>query len=204
MIKFEASDGRLDLKKQGFGWLVTVLALGCLMGGKDSKVFGDTEINLDDALQPTSTPVVSKSSSAKPAAMPTAIPTAAPVPTAVIQVMQAAPTPTEAVEDDSTPVIVHGVLKMKDVYEAGIKAYKEQDYDKAIRYLKKSLEMDDPYSAKFYFAEANAMLGVIYQFHIIHYSWAYRYYQAALKYEKKNRTARRHIKEVAKYRHQKG
>ncbi len=105
--------------------------------------------------------------------------------------------------DESASLEVHGVLKMKDIYAAGIKAYQEQDYDKAIRYLKKSLEMKDSYSAKFYYAEASAMLGVIYQFHIIHYNWAYYYYRQALRYEKRNPTARRHIKQVARYKNQK-
>jgi tetratricopeptide (TPR) repeat protein len=192
---------------------MTALALGFILAGMCSRSFADTEINLDDALQPTSTPASSKTisptptpiSKAKSTPTPKAVsfPTAVPIPTTTIHVLGPAATPTEDAEADATPIEVHGVIKMKDIYAAGIKAYQEQDYDKAIRYLKKSLEVHDPYSAKFYYAEANAMLGVIYQFHIIHYNWAYQYYRAALKCEKKNPTARRHIKEVAKYKNQK-
>jgi tetratricopeptide (TPR) repeat protein len=85
---------------------------------------------------------------------------------------------------------------MKDIYAAGIRAYQEQDYDTAIQYLQKALGMEDVYSQRFYYAEAAAMLGVIYQFHVIHNDKALHYYELALKYEKKNSTARRHIKEV--------
>ena len=193
------------MKKQGYGLSIAALALSFIPWGMDSRVFGaDIEIDMDDVAQPTPTLVPSISISPNPTATPKAMPypTAAPIPTAVIKVLDEAATPTEDLEGDATPIEVHGVIKMKTIYAAGIKAYQEGDYDKAIRYLKKSVEMDDPYSAKFYYAEANAMLGVIYQFHIIHYNWAYNYYRAALKYEKNNPTARRHIREVAKYKNQ--
>jgi tetratricopeptide (TPR) repeat protein len=167
-----------------------------VMGLSVTKVLADTEIDLGDNIPAPST---------KPAAVPTPAPAlkAQPTPTAVIS---AAPTPTPGEEktaevteeEEATPTdqIVHGTLKMKDIYSAGIKNYQDQDYDSAIRYLKKALEMDDPYSQKFYYAEAAAMLGVIYQFHIIHYDRALHYYQLALKYEKNNSTARKHLKEV--------
>jgi len=94
--------------------------------------------------------------------------------------------------------VVHGVLKMRDVYQAGIKSYQEKDYDQAIRYLKEAVKRKDPYTPKFYYAEAYATLGIIYQFHIIHYDKAYDYYKSALVYEKNNRTAKKHLKEVVK------
>jgi tetratricopeptide (TPR) repeat protein len=197
------------VKKQDYGFSVMVWVLGLTLLGMASQSFGDTEIDLDDTAQPAPTPVASNpipapAPKANPVPTTTAysLTTVSPIPTTVIKVLWPSPTPTEEAVDDATPIEVHGVLKMKDIYAAGIKAYQEQDYDKAIRYLKKSLETEDPYSAKFYYAEANAMLGVIYQFHIIHYDWAYQYYQSALKYEKGNTTARRHIKEVAKYKNQ--
>lgn len=92
---------------------------------------------------------------------------------------------------------------MRDVYEAGMKAYGGKNYEKAIRYLKKSLTMHDRYTRRFYYAEANAMLGVIYQFYFPvegHYHIAYDYYNEALKYERRNPTALRHLKEVRRYR----
>jgi tetratricopeptide (TPR) repeat protein len=175
--------------------------LGFVFCGMVSRSFSDTEIDLDETSQPEPSPVASPAASSNSIAMPTVtpMPVASPVPTTIVKVLWPTPTPTEEADEEATPVEVHGVLKMKDIYEAGIKAYQEQDYDKAIRYLKKSLETEDAYSPKFYYAEANAMLGIIYQFHIIHYKWAYQYYQAALKYEKNNPTARKHIKQVAQY-----
>jgi tetratricopeptide (TPR) repeat protein len=180
------------------------LALGFIFCGTVSKSFSDTEIDLDDTSQPAPTPATSQTGLSNSASMPTVtpVPIASPIPTTTVKVLWPTPTPTEEVNDEATPIEVHGVLKMKDIYEAGIKAYQEQDYDKAIRYLKKSLETEDSYSPKFYYAEANAMLGIIYQFHIVHYKWAYQYYQAALKYEKNNPTARKHIKQVAQYKDQ--
>ncbi|HVZ81852.1 MAG TPA: hypothetical protein VHE12_13780 [bacterium] len=179
--------------------LFVILLLGA--GLSAIHAWADTEIDLGDG-GPT------------PASQPTAVPTAQPVletthPSPVPE-MKAEPTPTAEVtvepeagqdkkseeEPAETTQIVHGTLKMKDVYAAGIKNYQEQDYDSAIRELKRALEMNDPYTQKFYYAEAAAMLGVIYQFRVIHYDKALHYYKLALHYEKKNRTALRHLKEV--------
>ena len=96
-----------------------------------------------------------------------------------------------------TSEVVQGVLKMKDVYKAGLSYYKKQDFAKAIRYLKKSLLVQDPYTPKYYYAEANAMLGVIYQFHIIDKDLAYSYYKEALAIDPKTATARKHIRELS-------
>jgi tetratricopeptide (TPR) repeat protein len=164
-----------------------------------SRVSAEVEIDLSDQgtstqpAAPTPTPVPAVQ--AAPAAAPTAVPAKAE--TSIEMTEEAEPTP--------TPIVAHGVLKMKDVYEAGIKAYKEKDYEEAIRYLKKSLTVQDPYTEKYYYAEANAMLGVIYQFKYPvhgHNGMAYRYYKAALKYESRNPTARKHIRSVYRYRNQ--
>jgi tetratricopeptide (TPR) repeat protein len=141
-----------------------------------------------------------------PAAMasPTSVPS---VPTVVTQAaataMISAMTPSSTQQEPTpemtpTPVIGQGILKMKDVYQAGIAHYKRQDFTKAIRYLKQSLLIHDPYTPTFYYAEANAMLGVIYQFHIIDKGLAWEYYREALKIDPKTATARRHIREVWK------
>lgn len=95
-----------------------------------------------------------------------------------------------------TPLEVEGVLKMKDVYKAGLGYYKKQDFASAIRYLKQALQIHDPYTPKFYYAEANAMLGVIYEFNIIDKKLSYEYYQEALRIDPKTVTAKKHIKEV--------
>ncbi|HUO57576.1 MAG TPA: hypothetical protein VMV05_05310 [bacterium] len=102
----------------------------------------------------------------------------------------------ESEEAASAPEIIHGQLKMKDIYEAGKRAYQEKEYDQALKYWKKAVAKKDRYTPSFYYAEAYAMMGVIYQFHIIHYRDAYNCYKNALKYERKNETARKHIKEV--------
>ena len=129
------------------------------------------------------------------AATSTATATTTPYPPMLVMTPTSVPTtaPTEA----PTPVVAHGVLKMKDVYKAGISYYKKQDFAKAINYLTKSMQIHDPYTPKFYYAEANAMLGVIYQFHIIDKKLAYQYYREALRIDPKTATARRHIREVS-------
>ena len=185
--------------------LVMFLGIGVIV----SKAFSDTEIDLGDntSASPSKPTVVP---TPKPATDPMVKPTAVPAmsskglfkPTPTVEITQG-PTATpmgekksEAEEPTPTIEVIHGTLKMKDVYAAGIKNYQDQDYDSAILELKRSLEMEDPYSEKFYYAEAAAMLGVIYQFHVIHYDKAYQYYQLALKYEKNNSTAKKHLKEV--------
>ncbi len=98
-----------------------------------------------------------------------------------------------------TPISGQGILKMKDVYKAGFTYYKKEDFANAIRYLKESLQIQDPYTPKYYYAEANAILGVIYQFHIIDKSVAYYYYKKALSIDATTATAKKHIKEVSDY-----
>ncbi len=98
-----------------------------------------------------------------------------------------------------TPDVVKGQLKMKDLYAAGMKAYRSKDYEKSIRFLKQSLDYHDPYTPKYYYAESNAMLGVIYQFYFMvpgHTALARDYYQAALKIDPTTQSAKLHLKEV--------
>jgi len=106
------------------------------------------------------------------------------------------PTVVQTVVSSTTPVMAQGILKMKDVYKAGLVYYKKQDFANAIRYLKQSLQIHDPYTPKFYYAEANAMLGVIYEFNIIDKKLAYEYYQEALRIDTSTASAKKHIKEV--------
>ena len=172
-----------------------------------NKVFAEVEIDLDEASKPTPIPVIkltptpSNASHKKPTETPTPVPGNVDTPTPEATVTPAPDKEDVEVDEPSSnkEEIVHGVLKMKDVYEAGINSYKEKDYDQAIRYFTKAVSMEDKYSPKFYYAEAYAMMGVIYQFRIIRYQTAYDYYKKALKYEPRNKTARKHIKEVAKH-----
>lgn len=100
----------------------------------------------------------------------------------------------------STPIVVQGVFKMKDLYQSGVRAYHEQDYEKAIRYFKAALELHDPYSSKFYYAETHGLLGVIYQFFYPvpnHLEMAKAEYIAALQIDPQTKTARKHLAEVS-------
>lgn len=177
-----------------------VFLFSWILVGSSLKSFADTEINLDDT-NPTPTAVPSVPTPTPIPVAPAATPTP---PTQEIQLeggnqpaTQAAPQPT------STVFEVQGRFKMKEMYEAGAKYYKEQDYEMAIRYWKQAVQMDDPYTPKFYYAEAYAMMGIIYQYHIIKYSKAYDCYRKARVYEPGNETARKHIRQVYKYRHRK-
>jgi hypothetical protein len=177
--------------------LTLILTLGFILSG--IQALKAMEIDLSDQGTTASTPTSSQNTTTQPA--PTATPASK-----TIQIedntdqpaTQAAPTPTAEVTE------VHGVVKMKDKYEAGIKYYQAKDYGMARQYLLEAVKQtNDPYTPKYIYAEANAMLGVIYQYHIIHKGFAYYYYKQALKYEPGNKTARRHIKQVYKYRNQK-
>ncbi|HET9870492.1 MAG TPA: hypothetical protein VFR02_08365, partial [bacterium] len=134
-----------------------------------------------------------ESAAMTPVATPMATPLGTPAPLAQAA---ASPVPTAAPEDTDAPKEVSGVLKMKDVYELGMKSYKQDDYVQAIRYLKQALTLHDPYTPSFYYAEDNAMLGVIYQFHIVHPDLAYQYYHEALRIDPTTETAKKHIDEV--------
>jgi tetratricopeptide (TPR) repeat protein len=191
-------------------WIGGLILSFCLLFPA-SQSFGVTEISLDDELAgPTPTPVLKQ---------------LYPVPTKKTEAVSApAPTPVasakkeitiegdeedvvdseEAAEPTPTPYIVQGTYKVKYVYEAGIKAYKEKDYDMAIRYLNKAINSPrDAYTPKYIIAEAYAMLGVIYQYRVIHYGKAYHCYKSALWLEPGNKTAKKHIKQVYKYRNRK-
>lgn len=193
------------MKKHEIRLLTTVLTIGLVFCGGAAQSFAETEIDLSGDVQAAPTPMPSQKPSTNAPSQQSAAITASGSQEIELEggnetTTQAAaePTPTSAIPE------THGVLKVKDVYEAGIKAYKEEDYDRAIRFLTQALKMErDPYTPKFIYAEANAMLGVIYQYHIIHYGRAYRYYKTALKYEPHNETARKHLKQVYKYRNKK-
>lgn len=195
------------LKPFGKTALVVCSAFLGLLG--TAKAFADIEIDLDEATKPAPTaavkltPTPANATHQMPTTVPVVPPTMTPIP---IKVEQAQPTPTpeeekfiEGEEPTPAPQVVHGKFKMKNYYDAGIKAYKGKEYDRAIRYLTQAVKTKDSYTPKFYYAEAYATLGLIYQFHIIHYDKAYNYYRMALKYEKRNHTARKYINAVKKH-----
>ena len=168
--------------------------------GPFPKAFADTEIDLGDT-NPTPT---AASNPSVPTPLP---PPAAFTPTPATQEIQmegtSQPATQAAPQPTPTVIMVQGRFKMKEMYEAGVKYYKEQDYGMAIRYWTQAVKMDDTYTPKYIYAETYAMMGIIYQYHIIKKGRAYRCYKAALRYESHNETARRHIRQVYKYRHRK-
>jgi hypothetical protein len=191
----------LGVKKQGNSLRMWVFILALAFSGAGIRTFADTEIDLGDlAAQPTPTAV----QKLIPATAPALVATPTPASEEIQMEDNAQPETQTAPGPTPTVFEVQGREKMKDMYEAGIKYYKEQDYDSACRYLINALKMkNDPYTPKYIYAEANAMLGIIYQYRIIHLGRAYWYYKAALHYEPHNLTARRHIKQVYKYRNRK-
>jgi len=78
---------------------------------------------------------------------------------------------------------------MRPLYEAGIKAYRQKNYWRAITLLSKASETKDKTTPKYYYAEAHAMMGVIFQFYLKNPGKACRHYQLALKIDPKTRTA---------------
>jgi tetratricopeptide (TPR) repeat protein len=146
--------------------------------------------DLSSSTTPSASPVATVVSTPQETPKPTALPTQ-PVKS---EPAQAA---TEAPAQSPTPLMTQGILKMRDIYEAGIQNYKEGDYATAITYLKRALDKQDAYTPKYYYAEANAMLGVIYQFRLIDKKLALQYYKAALAIDPSTATARKHIGEVS-------
>lgn len=157
----------------------------------------DIEINLD-ADEPIEEPTKAP---AKPAAKPdmAAPPAVKDVPGAdpkgVILEVEGEGTSTQVTvemepePEEAKPLVSHGTLKMRNWYDAGIKAYKLKEYDKAIQYLEKAVTIQDPYTKDYYYAEAHAMLGVIYQFYVIRTAKACEHYKEALRIDPKTRTA---------------
>jgi tetratricopeptide (TPR) repeat protein len=156
------------------------------------NALADSKMEMDD-LSSSTTP------STSPVATVVSTPQGTPKPTALAtESTKSEPAKaTEAPTQSPTPLMTQGFLKMRDIYEAGIQNYKEGDYATAITYLKRSLDKQDAYTPKYYYAEANAMLGVIYQFHLIDKKLALQYYKAALDIDPSTVTARKHIGEVS-------
>lgn len=105
-----------------------------------------------------------------------------------------------------TPImkIIQGSENAKIIYEAGIKYYKQKDYESAMRYLKEAVHFKDATTPKYIYAEAYATLGVIYQFYYPikgHIKKAITCYKAALGFEKNNRTAKKYLRKLRRYTH---
>ncbi len=87
-------------------------------------------------------------------------------------------------------------LTMLDLYHAGIESYQAKEYDQAIEYLKEALTIQDKTIPYFYYAEANAMLGVIYKFNKPDAKLARSYCENALRIDPTTRTAQKLIHEI--------
>jgi hypothetical protein len=86
---------------------------------------------------------------------------------------------------------------MMSVYRKALAAYKAKNYKLAVKYYKQALTIRDPNTQSSYYAESNAMLGVIYQFYGKapgHLEIARKYYQAAIAIDPSNFIANKHLK----------
>jgi hypothetical protein len=90
--------------------------------------------------------------------------------------------------------------KMTTYYRRGIADYKAEHFQSAAVNLWKAVNMKDPSVPSYYYAEADLLLGVMYQFHSKlegHLKDAKRFYQAALDKEPGNAAARKHLRELS-------
>jgi hypothetical protein len=138
----------------------------------------------------TDTPVVVTPTSTAVKVGKKGAPTATVTSTPTVAVPTTTPTSTLA-----SPV--EAKARMLDLYQKGIDAYKAKRYTAAIKDLKGALQVQDPTIPDWYYAEANAMLGVIYHYNVSaagHLSKARAYYQAALKVDPQTATAKKGLR----------
>jgi hypothetical protein len=91
--------------------------------------------------------------------------------------------------------------KMITYYRRGIAEYKAGHFKPSAVDLWKAVSLTDPSVPSYYYAEADLLLGVLYQFHAKfdgHLKTAKRFYQAALEKEPGNSAALKHLREVSK------
>jgi hypothetical protein len=85
---------------------------------------------------------------------------------------------------------------MKDHFRVGMKFFMKDQYDAAIPDLIAATMIVDPYTWNYWYAEAYATLGVIYEFHSKDPNFkkmAYQYYSLALKRDPKTKSANYYI-----------
>jgi len=94
-----------------------------------------------------------------------------------------------------TPSPIQSRVKMH--YKAGMKAFEARHYLTAIAEFKKALAIQDPTVQSYFYAESNAMLGVIYQFDSTkkgHNALAVEFYKKALKVDPATASAKKYLK----------
>ncbi len=90
--------------------------------------------------------------------------------------------------------------KMKDHFRKGMRFFLKDQWEAATPELIASTVIVDPYTWSYWYAEAYATLGVIYEFHNTdpnHNDMAYLFYRLALKRDPKTFSARHFLKNVS-------
>jgi len=94
-----------------------------------------------------------------------------------------------------TPVL--DVSRVKIYYIAGMKAFEAHRDLAAVADFKKAIAVNEPTAKYYYYAESNAMLGVIYQFRLTkvvgHNKLAIKYYKRALKIDPGTKSAKKFL-----------
>jgi tetratricopeptide (TPR) repeat protein len=151
-------------------------------------------------LSPTATPTVTLEA---PRSTPTNIPsstqtaTETTIPVERQKTSQLAATPTPTLPTIITTPTVEASARMLDLYEKGIEEYKTNRFEMAIVHLKGALAIKDAKVEYWYYAEANAMLGVLYHYHKTipgHLETARKYYRTALTIDPATATAKKGLK----------
>jgi hypothetical protein len=97
----------------------------------------------------------------------------------------------------STQTPVLDVSRVKIYYIAGMKAFEARRNLVAITDFKKAISVNDPTAKYYYYAESNAMLGVLYQFRLTsvtgHNKLAIKYYKRALKIDPGTKSAKKFL-----------
>ena len=97
----------------------------------------------------------------------------------------------------STQTPVFDVSRVKIYYIAGMKAFEARRNLVAITDFKKAISVNDPTAKYYYYAESNAMLGVLYQFRLTslpgHNKLAIKYYKRALKIDPRTKSAKKFL-----------
>jgi tetratricopeptide (TPR) repeat protein len=126
----------------------------------------------------------------------TATPFATSTPTITSTVVDTA-TSTVTTTPGSTLTPVLDVSRVKIYYIAGMKAFEAHRDLAAITDFKKAIAVNEPTAKYYYYAESNAMLGVIYQFRLTkvqgHNKLAVKYYKRALKIDPQTKSAKKFL-----------
>lgn len=164
-------------------------------------VKGSSSSNPPKATPTAGTPTITPTPAMKTSVTPTAtLATATTTPTPVLSLS----TPTPIIESidvapaaPMAPALALSTMKM--YYKKAVTALKIKDYPTALVNYKKALSIQDKHVPSFYYAESNATIGIIYQYHSQakgHKALAMRYYEKALKIDPATQSAKIHLKKL--------